>query len=327
MLNQNVYQGRTGSFAMLVHRARRRLQTARPEMGTNANSRTPGLGAPLLPARARGVHWAARLLVVVTAAALETLVLAGGPEAKAKPRKGMELPPELQAGASEAKVTYRKLFIWPEKPVAEMLRFEPYRVVDFRRGWSKGVPSRSLLVFVDGWTFHWTADKNTYDYSFDVVGPEDRRWSCSCAAASSSRGMFVGGEHMGIGMPGHGQARLACVLQAPDDPTEWRFELGVDLEPGLLPTKTALGWARHGGDEIALTGTERMAKWGRSPGRLFGLVLKMNDRPVAAVDLISKPAVIFGAELPAQFRDAVAVVGAAALLFPDELEPFASRRM
>lgn len=326
MFDQSANQGRTGTFAMLVHRARQRLQPAPLETGTSANDSAPGVRGPQVAAQARGTRWGVRLLAVVTATALEALVLAGGPDAKAKPRKGMELPPELQAGATEAKVTYRKLFIWPEKPVAEMLRFEPYRVVDFRRGWSKN-PSRSLLVFVDGWTFHWTADKNTYDYSFDVIGPEDRRWSCSCAAASSSRGMFVGGEHMGIGMPGHGQARLACVLQAPDDPTEWRFELGVDLKPGLLPTKTALGWARHGGDEIALTGTERMAKWGRSPGRLFGLVLKMNDRPVAAVDLISKPAVIFGAELPVQFHDAVAVVGAAALLFPDELEPFAPRGM
>jgi hypothetical protein len=262
------------------------------------------------------------LLAAVAVSVVGTLALAAGPDVKAKPRKGMDLPAELRAGATEATVTSRKLFVWPNKTIPEMLWFDPYRAVDFRRGWSKGESSGSPLVFVDGWTFQWSADSHTYDYSFDVVAAGERRWACSCAAASSTRGTFFSGEHMGVGIPGHGQGRLACVLQGPDDPVEWRLELGVDLKPGLLPVKTALGWARHAGDEISITGTERLAKWGRTPGRLIGVVLKVNDRPVAAVDLIGNPAVIFGADLPAGLRDPVAAVGAALLLFPDELDPF-----
>lgn len=261
------------------------------------------------------------LVAAIAFSAVATLATAGGPEVKAKPRKGVELPPELQTGATEAKVTYRKGFIWPNKPVAEMLRLDPYRVVEFRRGWEKGVSS-GPLVFGDGWTFQWAADDHTYDYSFDFVVPGDRRWTCSCAAASSSRGAVFEGEHMGIGIAGHGQARLACVLRAPDDPVEWKLEVGVDLKPGLLPTKTAKGWARHGSDEIAVTGSERMTKSGRWPGRLIGYVLQAKDRPVAAVDLMITPAVIFGAELPSDLHDPVAAIGAALLLFPDELDPF-----
>ncbi len=254
--------------------------------------------------------------------ALAMFAAAAGPETKAKPRKGMELPPELQVGATEAKVTNKKWFVWPNKPVAEMLRLEPYRVVDFRRGWEKGTSSGAALSSADSWTFRWSVDKNTLEYSFDVVAPGDRRWTCSCASASTSRGLSFSGQHSGIGIPGHGQSRLACVLGAPDDPVEWRFELGVDLEPALLPVKTAAGWVRHGSDELALIGTERMAKWGRFPGRLLGLVVTLEERPVAAIDLIGNPAVIFGAELPPGLRDAVAAVGAAALLFPDRLEAF-----
>jgi len=246
---------------------------------------------------------------------------AGPPEAKVKPRKGVELPPELQTGTTEATVTYRKAFVWPDKPVAEMLRLDPYKVVNFRRGWERGGAS-GPLVFGDGWTFQWTADDHTYDYSFDFAAPGDRSWTCSCAAASSSRGTTFDTAQTGIGIAGHGQAHLACVLRAPDDPVEWKLEVGVDLKPGLLPTKTALGWARHGNDAIAVVGSERMTKSGRWPGRLIGYVLQVKDRPVAAVDLMITPAVIFGAELPAELRDPVAAVGASLLLFPDELNPF-----
>lgn len=262
------------------------------------------------------------LLVAVAFGAMATAAPAAGPpEAKAKPRKGVELPPELQTGTTEATVTYRKAFVWPDKPVAEMLRLDPYKVVNFRRGWEMG-GSSGPLVFGEGWTFQWAADEHTYDYSFDFVVPGDRGWTCSCAAASSSRGAVFEGEHTGAGVAGHGQARLACVLRAPDDPVEWKLEVDVELKPGLLPTKTARGWARHGSDEIAVIGSERMTKSGRWPGRLIGYVLQAKDRPVAAVDLMITPAVIFGAELPAELRDPVAAVGAALLLFPDELNPF-----
>jgi hypothetical protein len=261
------------------------------------------------------------LVAAVAFGAVATLASAAGPpETKAKPRKGMELPPELQTGTTEAKVTHRKLFVLPEKPIAEMMQFDPYRVVDFRRGWMTG-SSGSLPVFGTGWTFQWEADDHTYAYSFDVVTPEDRRWACTCAAASSSRGTLLHSEQMGIDIPGHGQAHLACVLRAPDGPFEWRLEVGVELKPGLLPTKTAQGLARLDSDVIALAGTERMAKWGRSPGRLIGFVMKMNDRAVAAVDIMGTSAVIFGADLAPGLYDAVAAIGAALLLFPDELDP------
>ena len=269
-----------------------------------------------------GIGVAARMLTAVALSALATLAVAAGPDAKPKARKGMELPPELQAGATEAKVTHRKVFVWPNKPVAEMLRLDPYRVVEFRRGWTTGRSSASSLVFGGGWTFQWAADGHTYDYSFDFIDAGERRWACSCASASSTRGTFFSGEHMGVGIPGHGQSRLACVLQPPDDPVEWKLELGVDLKPGLLPVKTALGWARHAGDEISITGTERQAKWGRAPGRLIGVVLAVSNRPVAAVDLLSQPAVLFGADLPPGLHDPAAAVGAALLLAPDELDPF-----
>jgi len=261
---------------------------------------------------------------VLAAAVLAMSVNAGtaaAAEVKAKPRKGMELPAELQTGTSEARVTHRKLFVWPDKPIAEMLQYDPYRVVDFRRGWSKGA-SNAAMVFGRGWTFQWAADAHTYDYSFDVVTAGEGRWTCSCAAASTSRGTFFEGQHMGVGIPGHGQARLACVLQPPDDAAEWRLEMGVDLKPALLPVKTAVGWARHAGSEIELAGTERQATWGRAPGRLVGVVMSLARQPVAAVDLVPNPGVVFGAALPPGLRDPVAVVGAALLLFPDELDPF-----
>jgi hypothetical protein len=258
----------------------------------------------------------------VALVALATAAWAGGPTTKVKPRKGMELPPELEAGMTELKVTDRKLFSWPNKPVAQMLKLGPYRVVDFRKGWTKGRSSGEELAFRGGWTFQWTADTHAYDYSFDVVGDGERRWTCSCAAASTTRGTFFEGEHMGVGIPGHGQSRLACVLWAPENEAEWRLEFGVDLEPALLPVKTAVGWLRHAGDEVSMRGTERMQKWGRAPGRLVGLVLAMNDRPVAAVDLVSNAAVVLGGDLSVELREPVAVAGAALLLFPDELEPF-----
>jgi len=309
-------------FAPLLRGRRPDPQHLQPR-GSATSAATPQPPA-LRASSARGRIWRFLLAAVVAAAEVAVLAAASGPEAKAKPRKGMELPPELQVGATEVKVTYRKVFTWPNKTVAEVLRFEPYRAVDFRPGWIKGTSSGSPLVFGDGWTFHWTATEETHRYSFDVVVPGDRRWSCSCAAAYSTSGTFFSGEHMGVGIPGHGQSRLACVLTAPDDPVEWRFELGVDLEPALLPVKTAVGWVRHGSDEVTLKGTERMAKWGRAAGRLVGLVVTISDRPVAAIDLVGNPAVIFGAELPAAWRDPVAAVGAAALLYPDRLDPFPS---
>jgi hypothetical protein len=260
----------------------------------------------------------------VTLVALATAAWAGDATTKVKPRKGMELPPELKAGTTELKVADRKLFFWPDKPVAQMLKLGPYRVVDFRKGWTKGRSSGAELAFREGWTFQWTADTRAYDYSFDVVGDGESRWTCSCASASTTRGAFFESEHMGVGIPGHGQSRLACVLRAPQDEVEWRLELGVDLEPALLPVKTAVGWLRHAGDEVSIIGTERMQKWGRAPGRLVGLVLAINDRPVAAVDVVSNAAVILGGDLSFELREPVAVAGAALLLFSDDLDPFPS---
>jgi len=160
--------------------------------------------------------------VALALVALATAAWAGDPTIKVKPRKGMELPTELQFGTTELKVTNRKLFVWPDKPIAQMLVLGPYRVVDFRRGWTKGTSSGTELAFRGGRTFRWTADAHAYDYSFDGVGDGERRWACSCAAASTTRGAFFEGEHMGIGIPGHGQSRLACVLRGPGDLVEWR---------------------------------------------------------------------------------------------------------
>ena len=259
--------------------------------------------------------------VAVVLALLATAAWAGDPAAKVKPRKGMELPPELQAGTTELKATDRLHFVWPNTKIAKMLQLGPYRAVDFRRGWSRG-RSPGALAFGEGWTFQWTADEHAYDYSFDVADAGERRWACSCAAASSTRGVFFEGEHMGVGIPGHGQSRLACVLRAPDDGAEWRLELGVDLQPALLPVKTAVGWLRHADVEVLIRGTERQQRWGRAPGRLVGLVLALDGRPVAAVDLVANPAVVFGADLPNELREPIAAAGAALLLFPDELDPF-----
>ncbi len=263
-----------------------------------------------------------KALGAIVSSLLAAASLGAGPASGTKPRKGMELPAELQAAMTEVPLTHRKIFFWPKQLVPEMLRFDPYRAVDFRQGWITGRSSGSPLVFADGWTFQWVADEHTYQYSFDIVDAQERRWACSCAAASTSRGTFFSGERMGIGIAGHGQGRLACVLQPPEGQVEWRLELGVDLKPGLLPTKTAVGWARHGDDEISITGTERLAKWGRMPGRLVGFVFSAAGRPVAAVDIANKGAVIFGAGLPAELHDPVAAAGSALLLFTDDLDPF-----
>jgi hypothetical protein len=245
---------------------------------------------------------------------------ASGPQGASSPRKGMELPPELQTNVSELKVTERKMFVWPKKPIPQMLRLDPYRVVNFKRGWTD-TSGHDSLVALGKSTLEARKSESAYDYSFEVVGADGPPLVCQCVAESSSRDVAFGGEHSGVSFPS-GRGRLTCLLGTAAEPGPWTLEVNVELVTGLVPKKVAQGWVRRVEDEITVEGTERQVKWGAMHGLLVGFVLRRGGQPVGAVDVVPNPAVLFGAALPPELHQVVAGIGAALLLFDDGLNAF-----
>jgi len=245
---------------------------------------------------------------------------ASGPQGANPPRKGMELPPELQANVSELTVKERKLFIWPKKTIPQMLRFDPFRVVNFQRGWPH-TSGPGFVVRLGASVLEARKSESAQDYSFEVVGPEGRSLVCQCVAESSSRDVAFGGEHSGVSFKS-GRSRLTCLLGPEPESSPWMLEVNVDLESKLIPRKVGKGWARRGEDEITVEGTERRVKWGATHGLLAGFVLRRGGQPVGAVDVFPNPAVLMGAALPPELHEVVAGIGAALLLFDDGLNPF-----
>lgn len=268
------------------------------------------------------VATAAKILLLVWSSAVLAAggTDASGPQAASPPRKGMELPPELQANVSELKVTERKMFIWPKKPIPQMLRFDPYRVVNFQQGWTH-TSSDGFGVAVGASVLEARKSKSAYDYSFEVVGAEGRSLVCRCVAESSSRDVAFGGEHSGVSFKG-GRSRLTCLLGPAAEHSPWMLEVNVELATGLIPKKVAQGWVRRGEDEITVEGTEKRVKWGATHGLLAGFVLRRGGQPVGAVDVLPNPAVLIGVALPPELHEVVAGIGAALLLLDDGLNPF-----
>lgn len=233
-----------------------------------------------------------RLAAITLVATLATLPLHAGLKEAA-----MAVPAEL-AAAPRLSVQGRQGW-----KLTERLAFGDFTVTNVQRSLTKG--SDLQVLFYEG-----SKRRQTFGFALNEGGKPLGR---GAAATNLHRRALESDDGFAIELRNR-SGFSARLIPAATPQAEWTLELSEKHEKPLE------GALRQGNRIIAVSGTNRLAGTRFPLGETSGYVFTVNNRPVAAVEVINQGAVWLAPNLDADLRVPIVHAAAALLLF-EELRP------
>lgn len=233
--------------------------------------------------------------VVVTAFALTPVL-----EAKAI---RLALPSELQQEVEDLRVTQRRSFTLPARPVDHFLVFGDNEVMQYRAGWSErtqlAVGQGALAVF---------REKTWRKFSFELADPRSGRLPVDCIESSESRGLKVAGRHSETDLDLPWDQELRCRFTSPAGAPR---DLLVSFGRGTLSDER--------GPIVAVEASRRVEGTPIALPTPVGFLFQRDGKAVGAVEVLNKGRFVLANTLSAEERlDLLAI--STALLLADSIE-------
>ncbi len=206
----------------------------------------------------------------------------------------MALPAEL---ASAPRLSVQGRQGWK---LTERLTFGDFTVTDVQRSLTKG--SDLQILFYEG-----SKRRQTFGFTLNEGG---RPLGRGAAATNLHRRALESDDGFAIELRNRSGFSARLVPAAAPN-AEWTLELKEKSEKPLE------GTLRQGARTIVVSGTNRLAGTRFPLGETSGYVFTLNQRPIAAVEVINDGAVWLATDIAPDVRIAVAHAAAALLLFEE----------